>query len=52
MDALQRGIAQAGGERIVLTATDMGLPLYEQLGYRMLAQVWIYELAPAIETNR
>jgi GNAT superfamily N-acetyltransferase len=42
MTALHVGVAQAGATRVVLTATEMGLPLYEQLGYRTLAQLWIY----------
>lgn len=42
MDALHVGLAQAGATRVVLTATEMGLPLYDQLGYRNLAQDRIY----------
>jgi len=42
MLALQNGLAQAGATRVVLTATEMGLPLYEQLGYRTRGQVRIY----------
>jgi GNAT superfamily N-acetyltransferase len=42
MQALHRGLARSGANRVVLTATEMGLPLYEQLGYRTLAQDWIY----------
>jgi hypothetical protein len=30
---------------VVLTSTQIGLPLYEKLGYRTLAQVWIYDPA-------
>jgi GNAT superfamily N-acetyltransferase len=42
MDALHAGAARGGATRVVLTATEMGLPLYEQLSYDTLAQVWIY----------
>jgi hypothetical protein len=42
MASLHGGLARAGATRVVLTATQMGLPLYEQLGYRTLAQDWIY----------
>jgi GNAT superfamily N-acetyltransferase len=42
MQSLHAGLARAGAARVVLTATEMGLPLYEQLGYRTLAQDWIY----------
>ncbi len=42
MESLHGGLACAGATRVVLTATEMGLPLYQQLGYRMLAQDWIY----------
>ncbi|MEZ4506599.1 MAG: GNAT family N-acetyltransferase [Thermomicrobiales bacterium] len=42
MESLHSGLARAGATRVVLTATEMGLPLYEQLGYRTLAQDWIY----------
>ncbi len=42
MESLHAGLARAGATRVVLTATEMGLPLYEQLGYRTLAQDWIY----------
>ncbi len=42
MVSLHIGLAREGANRIVLTATEMGLPLYEQLGYRTLAQDWIY----------
>jgi ribosomal protein S18 acetylase RimI-like enzyme len=45
MDALHAGAAQLGATRVVLTSTQMGLPLYEKLGYRTLAQVWIYDPA-------
>ena len=31
-----------GGEMGETLATELGLPLYEQLGYRTLAQDWIY----------
>lgn len=43
MHALHAGLARAGADRVVLTATEMGLPLYQQLGYRTLAQDWIYK---------
>lgn len=46
MQSLHAGLARCGTTRVVLTATDMGLPLYEQLGYRTLAQDWIYVSAP------
>lgn len=46
MQSLHIGLARAGATRIVLTATDMGGPLYEQFGYRALAQDWIYVSAP------
>jgi hypothetical protein len=46
MLALHAGLARAGATRVVLTATEMGLPLYEQLGYRTLAQDWIYVSSP------
>lgn len=46
MQSLHAGLAHAGVTRVVLTATEMGLPLYEQLGYRTLAQDWIYVSAP------
>ena len=46
MESLHAGLARAGATRVVLTATEMGLPLYEQLGYRTLAQDWIY--VPAV----
>lgn len=42
MDALHIGLAEAGATRVILTATEMGLPLYRQLGYRTLAQDWIF----------
>ncbi len=42
MDALHSGLAQAGVTRVVLTATEMGMPLYEGLGYRTLGQDRIY----------
>lgn len=42
MHGLHAGLARAGATRVVLTATEMGLPLYEQLGYRTLAQNWVY----------
>ena len=42
MLSLHDGLARAGASRVVLTSTEMGLPLYEQLGYRTLAQDWIY----------
>lgn len=42
MESLHAGLAREGAVRVVLTATEMGLPLYEQLGYRTLAQDWIY----------
>jgi GNAT superfamily N-acetyltransferase len=46
MHALHTGAARLGATRVVLTSTQMGLPLYEKLGYRTLAQVWIYEPVP------
>lgn len=46
MDALHAGIAREGGQRVVLTSTEMGLPLYRQLGYRTLAEDWIYVSTP------
>ena len=46
MESLQSGLARAGATRVVLTATEMGLPLYQQLGYRTLAQDWIYSTEP------
>jgi GNAT superfamily N-acetyltransferase len=46
MDALHAGIAREGGRRVVLTSTEMGLPLYRQLGYRTLAEDWIYVSTP------
>ena len=46
MHALHAGAAQLGATRVVLTSTQMGLPLYQKLGYRTLAQVWIYEPVP------
>lgn len=49
MQSLHAGLARAGATRVVLTATQMGLPLYEQLGYRTLAQDWIY--VPAEHTR-
>ncbi|TXG80973.1 MAG: N-acetyltransferase [Thermomicrobiales bacterium] len=42
MQSLHAGLANAGAARVILTATEMGLPLYGQLGYRTLAQDWIY----------
>jgi ribosomal protein S18 acetylase RimI-like enzyme len=42
MESLHAGLARAAATRVVLTATEMGLSLYEQLGYRTLAQDWIY----------
>lgn len=42
MHSLHAGLARGGATRVVLTATEMGLPLYEQFGYRTLAQDWIY----------
>ncbi|MCO5223191.1 MAG: GNAT family N-acetyltransferase [Thermomicrobiales bacterium] len=42
MLALHSGLARLGANRVVLTSTAMGLPLYEQLGYRRLAEDWIY----------
>lgn len=41
MEALHGGIARAGATRVVLTSTEMGLSLYQQLGYRDVAQDWI-----------
>lgn len=41
MEELHGGIARAGATRVVLTSTEMGLPLYQQLGYRDVAQDWI-----------
>ena len=43
MNALHTGIAEQGAERVVLTSTQMGIPLYQKLGYRTHAEVWIYE---------
>lgn len=43
MHALHAGAAQLGATRVVLTSTQMGLPLYQKIGYRKLADVWIYE---------
>jgi hypothetical protein len=43
MHALHNGAEQLGATRVVLTSTQMGLPLYQKLGYRTLAQVWIYD---------
>lgn len=45
MQALHASLAGAGAQCIVFTATEMGIPLYEQLGYRSRAQDWIYESA-------
>ncbi len=42
MQSLHVGLAHAGATRVVLAATEMGLPLYQQLGYRTVAQDWIY----------
>jgi GNAT superfamily N-acetyltransferase len=46
MVALHAGLARAGASRVVLTSTTMGLPLYEQLGYRALAQDRIFTSNP------
>jgi GNAT superfamily N-acetyltransferase len=43
MHALHAGAVRLGATRVVLTSTQMGLPLYQKLGYRTLAQVWIYD---------
>lgn len=51
MQALHTGLARAGAQRVVLTATEMGVPLYEQLGYRTLAHDWIYESTGCVRTE-
>jgi ribosomal protein S18 acetylase RimI-like enzyme len=42
MESLHSGLARSEVTRVVLTATEMGMPLYEQLGYRILGRDHIY----------
>ena len=43
MRALHADSARLGATRVVLTSSQMGLTLYQKLGYRNLDEVWIFE---------